>query len=171
MARLNNCVPRLWQRSKSPTPAGGTWGWFSHTTTLETTPVCHHPHGACGTLPNADTATSTPNQYGVNRPCIRRRSESASSINVPITHEDPPGWTGTTAKVLDGCRLALSAELVSEDCPAPELHDCGPQQIHFFRLVSGHGGAGSTGTAAALLRSSTLCSPSFNSASNLTTAS
>ena len=31
----------------------------------------HHPHGR-------DTATSMPNQCGVNRPCISRRSESAS---------------------------------------------------------------------------------------------
>ena len=76
-------------------------------------PVCHHPHGA------GDTATSTPNQYGVNRPCIRQRSESASSMSVPIT-PDPPGWTGTSAKVLDGSSSGLLAELVDEDCPAPE---------------------------------------------------
>ena len=86
-------------------------GCFPHTTTSVTTPVCHHPHG---------TATSTPHQYGVNRPCIRRRSESASSMSVPISPVDPRAGLAPRPQCWRDRRLWLSAELENEDCPAPE---------------------------------------------------
>ena len=113
-------------------------GWAASPTRQPRKPhLCaHHPHCACG------TATSTSNQHGVNPPYIRRRSESVSSMCVPITPEDPPGWTWHHGQNVEwivdrGCWRNSRTQTV----PLPsQLHDCGPQELHFFRLVSGHGG-------------------------------